>query len=356
MADEHKDERQEQASEKRRQEFRKKGQVAQSKELNTAMGLTSVLALWFFYLPHFWMRLQQILVGIWQRAGTTDVNPTSLLDLGLAVILEVGLLLLPLMLLVVVVGCFSSIMQIGFLLTGKPLEPDFAKLNPITGMGRFFSKRSFVEVFKSLAKVALVGYVAFRAVENEFATNLLLVDMPLSTTVTFLGRVSATVLFKSCGVLIVLGLFDYMFVRWEMEQKLKMTKQEQKEEHKETEGDPHIKARIRSLQQQMARRRMMAEVPKADVIITNPTHLSIALKYDRDTMMAPQIVAKGADQVAMRIREIAREHNVVMMENVPLARALYKLDIGKTIPEELFTAVAEILAHVYSLKGVARKE
>ncbi|RME33793.1 MAG: flagellar type III secretion system protein FlhB, partial [Deltaproteobacteria bacterium] len=172
----------------------------------------------------------------------------------------------------------------------------------------------------------------------------------LSQTMSFLGKIAGIVLFKSCGVLVVLALFDYLFVRWDMEQRMKMTKQEIKEEFKETEGDPHLKARIRSIQQQVARKRMMAEVPKADVVVTNPTHLSVALKYDRATMDAPQIVAKGADHLALKIREIAREHNVVMVENVPVARALYKLDVGDTIPEEMFGAVAEILAYVYNLK------
>jgi flagellar biosynthetic protein FlhB len=175
--------------------------------------------------------------------------------------------------------------------------------------------------------------------------------MDVIETVRFLGRVATGVLLKACGILIILGLFDFLFVRWEMEQKMKMTKQEQKEEFKEAEGDPHIKARIRSLQQQMSRKRMMAEVPKADVIVTNPTHLSVALRYDRETMDAPQIVAKGADHLAMRIREIATENRIPLVENKPIARALYKVEIGQPVPEEMFKTVAEILAYVYGLQG-----
>lgn len=356
MAEEHDQERTEQSSEKRRQEFREKGQVAQSKEVQTALLLTSMLLLWYFYLPVFWPQLQKLLAGIWAQAGSRQVTPASILDLGLAIIEQTTLLLAPVMLLVLVIGAAASLMQFGFLLTGKPLEPDFSKLNPIKGAAKFFSKRSLVEVVKSLAKVSLVGLVAFRTVSSEFDRGLLLVDMPLLETMNYLGRVAGLVMFKSCGVIAVLALFDYLFVRWEYEQKLKMTKQEQKEEFKEQEGDPHVKSRIRSLQQQMARRRMMAEVPKADVVVTNPTHLSVALRYDRGSMAAPKVIAKGADHLAMRIREIAREHQVAMVENVPVARALYKLDLGETIPEELFTAVAEILAHVYSLKGKTGKE
>jgi flagellar biosynthetic protein FlhB len=159
------------------------------------------------------------------------------------------------------------------------------------------------------------------------------------------------ILAKICGLLILLAFIDFLYVRWEMEQKLKMTKQEQKEEFKESEGDPHIKAQIRALQQRMARKRMMAEVPKADAVITNPTHLAVAIRYDQATMAAPIVVAKGADYVAMRIREIARENNIPLIENPPVARLLHKIDLGAPIPEEMFKAVAEILAHIYSLKG-----
>jgi flagellar biosynthetic protein FlhB len=174
--------------------------------------------------------------------------------------------------------------------------------------------------------------------------------MDITATVSYLGQVAGIILLKSCGVLVVLAGFDYLFVRFEMEEKMKMTKQEQKEEFKETEGDPHLKGRIRSIQQQMARKRMMAEVPNADVVITNPTHLSVVIAYRRDSMGAPRVVAKGADNLAMKIREVAAEHGVPRVENVPVARALYRLDLDAEIPEDMFKAVAEILAYVYSLK------
>ncbi len=350
MAEEQEQERTEQATQKRREDFRKKGQVAQSKEVQTALLLTSALLLWYFYLPFFWPRLQFLVADIWRRAGEIEVTGNTVYDLALALMQQIGLLLAPLLLMVMVVGAAASIIQIGFLLTTKPLEPDLSKLNPVQGMKKFFSRRSAVEVVKSLIKIGLIGFVAFRTVQASFAESVLLVDAPLGETVRFLGRVASLVLFKSCGVLVVLALFDYLFVRWEMEQRMKMTKQEIKEEFKETEGDPHLKARVRSIQQEMARKRMMAEVPKADVVVTNPTHLSVALKYDRETMSAPQVIAKGADHLALKIREIAREHQVVMVENVPVARALYQLEVGQTIPEEMFTAVAEILAYVYSVR------
>ncbi len=354
MADDQQQEKTEHASLKRREDFRKKGQVAQSREVHTAALLTATLVLWIFYAPAFWRGLQNLTRGFFSQAGSLEVTPQSVQNLGAFVVGEVGLLLAPVLILVLVVGFFSSVLQIGFLVTGEPLKPDFSRLDPVKGMGRFFSRRSLVEVVKSLAKVLLIGTVAYRTVKAEFAGDLVLVDLDVAQTLAYLGKVAALVLFKTCGLLVALAVLDFFFVRWELEQKMKMTRQDQKEEYKETEGDPYLKSRIRSLQAQMARRRMMSEVPKADVVITNPTHLSIAISYRREKMAAPQIVAKGADHLALRIREIARESGVPMVENVPVARALYRSEVGEAVPEELYKAVAEVLAYVYSLKGVKR--
>jgi flagellar biosynthetic protein FlhB len=212
------------------------------------------------------------------------------------------------------------------------------------------SRRSAVELVKSLTKILLIAVVAYKAVASEFDGALLLADMPVIDTVRYLGRVAAKVLTRTCGVLVLLALADFLYVRWDLEQKMKMTKQEQKEEFKETEGNPQLKSRIRSLQHQMARKRMMAEVPKADVVITNPTHYAVALRYERGGMAAPQVIAKGADHVALHIRELARKHRVPVVENKPVARALYRVELGQPVPEDMFKAVAEILAYVYSLK------
>jgi len=350
MADDQQ-ERTEQATAKRRQDFREKGQVAQSKEVQSALLLTAFLILWFFYSPVFWEDLSLLTRELFSLAGSFAITPTSSLELALLISGKIALLLAPLLLLVMIVGFLASFLQIGWLFTSKPLQPDLNKLNPVQGLSRMVSKRSLVELLKSLAKVILVGYVAYKTVRAEFSEALSLVHMDLFETMRFLGRVSGLVLMKTCGILIVLGILDFLFVRWEMEERMKMTKQEQKEEFKESEGDPYIKARIRSIQQQMARKRMMAEIPKADVIVTNPTHISVALAYRRDEMSAPRVVAKGADHLAMKIREIAKENNIPMVENVPVARALHKVDLGAEIPEELFKAVAEILAYVYSIKG-----
>ena len=352
MAEQEGQEKTEQATAKRRDDYRKKGQVAQSKEVNTALLMTASLLLWFFYAPPFWRSLKEIVATIWGTAGGFGVNSENVLVLLGTLMAKVGLMLAPLMLLSLVIGFAASLMQIGWLFTTKPLEPDLKKLNPISGAKKFVSVKSGVELVKSLAKVLLVGYVAYDTVAGEFDQALYLADKDLSATISYLGYVSFWILLKTCFILIILAAIDYGFVRWEMEQKMKMTKQETKEEHKDTEGDPYIKSRIRSIQMEQARKRMMAEVPQADVVVTNPTHLSVAISYVRGEMGAPQVVAKGADAVAMKIREIARENNVPLVENVPVARALYQVDLGGEIPEDLFTAVAEILAYVYSLKGV----
>jgi flagellar biosynthetic protein FlhB len=351
MADDQQQEKTEDATAKRREDFRKKGQVAQSREVHTAALMSAFLLLWLLYGPIFWDNLQLLLSGLLGQIGTFEMTPNSVMSLFRFLLGRLALLLAPLLLLVLIVGFLSSFAQIGWLFTTKPLEPDLGKLDPIKGAAKFISKRSMVEVVKSLAKVSLIGYFAYQTVSGQFEQALYLVDMPPVSTLSYISRMAFAVLLKTCGILIVLALIDYMFVRWEMEEKMKMSKQEQKEEFKESEGDPMLKAKIRQVQMAMARKRMMAEVPKADVIITNPTHLSIAVAYRRDEMDAPQVVAKGADHLAMKIREIAREHKVPLVENVPVARALFQVEIGEAIPEDLYKAVAEVLAYVYSLKG-----
>jgi len=350
MAEESGQERTEQATSKRRQDFREKGQVAQSKEVATAALLTASLLLWVFYARHFWTDLQKLYDSLLRLISTFQVTPLGVMNLAWEMGAVMAKLLWPVFLLTLVVGFCASFFQVGPLFSTKVFQPDLNKFNPIKGMAKFVSKRSAVELVKSLAKVSLIGFVAYKTVANEFETALLLSLLDLNQTLIFLAQVAFLVLGKSCGIIIVLAVIDFAFSKYEMEQKMKMTKQEVKEEFKETEGDPQLKARVRSMQQQMARKRMMAEVPKADVIITNPTHFSIAISYQRAEMDAPKIVAKGADHLAFRIREIAKEHQVPIVENKPVARALYKQEVGEEIPEDMFTAVAEILAYVYSLK------
>lgn len=343
-------ERTEDATAKRRNDFREKGQVAQSKEVHTAAIYTVLLLFWVFYLPVFFREFSTIIVLIFESIGEVILTPSRTMEYAYFLVKKLGLLLVPLFLLVAIIGFFSSFLQIGWLFTTKPFEPDISKFDPIKGLGRIFSKKSIVELIKSLCKIVLIGWVAYSTVVNNFEQALALVDSSVLESLKFLGRTAAIILAKVCAVLILLGFIDLLFVRYEMEEKMKMTKQEVKEEFKETEGDPLVKSQIRSIQRQMARRRMMSEVPDADVVVTNPTHISVAIRYDSDDMHAPVILAKGAGVVAMNIRQIARDNDVPIVENPPVARMLHKLELGAAVPEELFKAVAEILAHVYSLK------
>ncbi len=343
-------EKTESPSAKRRADFRKKGQVAQSKEVQTAALLTLSLLFWIFYMPDFWNRLTVLISGIWRNAASFHGTPSDVNNILFFLAKEMAFLLLPLFLLVLVIGFFSSVFQIGWLFTTQPLSPDFSKLSPVKGLGRMFSLRSLVDLVKSILKVVLIGWIAYATVYSHFEEALILVDTSVTAAILFMGRIAVLILAKVCGILILIAAIDFLYTRHEMEEKMKMTKQEVKEEFKEMEGDPYIKSQIRRIQQEMARKRMMAEVPEADVVVTNPTHLSVAVKYDNKSMDSPVVVAKGADHVAMRIRELARENDVPIIENPPVARLLHKIDLGAAIPEELFKAVAEILAHVYSLK------
>lgn len=348
-------ERTESPSLKRREDFRKKGQVAQSREVQTAAMFTLLLLFWMFFARTFWEGLQELTITVWKVSGEYPITTHSLMQLAYNLAIKMAKALAPMFLVALVTGFFASFIQIGWLFTTTPLMPDFAKLDPLKGMARFFSKRSLIEVIKSLLKVGLIGWIAYKTVAGEFSNALLLAEMPVDATIRYLASTATLVMAKVAAIMIFLAALDYGFVRWEMEEKMKMTKQEQKEEMKESEGDPHIKSKIRSLQQQMARRRMMAAVPQADVVITNPTHFAVAIQYKAGEMDAPVVLAKGQDLVAEKIREIAREHDVPLVENPPVARLLHsKVEVGQSIPDELFKAVAEILAYVYSLKGVKK--
>jgi flagellar biosynthetic protein FlhB len=348
-------ERTETPSAKRRADFRKKGQVAQSREVQNAAMFTLLLLFWLFFASTFWDDIRELVISIWRSSGTYSITTLSIMRLAYFLTISMAMALAPLFLVALVTGFLATFLQIGWLFTTQPMMPDFAKLNPISGMARFFSKRSLVEVIKSLLKVGLIGWIAFKTLQGEFDDALLLAEMPVEETIRYLAKTAALIMAKVAAVMIALAVLDYGFVRYEMEEKMKMTKQEQKEEMKETEGDPHIKSKIRSIQQQMARRRMMADVPQADVVITNPTHFAVAIKYEAGKTEAPVVLAKGQDLVAEKIREIAREHDIPLVENPPVARLLHKkVEVGQSIPDEMFKAVAEILAYVYSLKGLKK--
>jgi flagellar biosynthetic protein FlhB len=265
-----------------------------------------------------------------------------------------GLIVFPLLLGLTLVGLLSNFLQVGFLFTLEPLELNLEKMNPISGIKRvLISRRSMVELLKNLLKIAIVGLVAYSALDGLTEESMSLMDTSVASVMAYMTHAAVMIGLKVGIAFLALAAADYMYQRFEYERELRMTKQEVKEELKSQEGDPLIKSRIRSIQRQIAYKRMMQDVPKADVVITNPTHLAVAIKYESSSMSAPKVVAKGADIIAQRIREIAEEHGVPMIEDKPLAQALYKtVDVGEQVPEKLFQAVAQVLAYIYRLKNM----
>jgi flagellar biosynthetic protein FlhB len=258
----------------------------------------------------------------------------------------------PIMLIALLSGLIIGYAQVGFLFTTETLKPKLSKINPINGFKRIFSMQGLVNLIKSVLKVIAIGYVTYIYLNGKTHAIMSLMDMDLTQISSFIFTTALDLAIRICVVLVVLGVFDFGYEWWQFEKEMKMTKQEVKEEYKQVEGNPEIKGRIRQKQRQMSMRRMMQEVPKADVIITNPTHFACALKYDADESPAPILLAKGQDYVAIRIKEIAKEAKVEIVENKPLARAIYDtVEIGEAIPQHLYQAVAEVLAFVYSLKG-----
>ena len=265
--------------------------------------------------------------------------------------LVMALAVLPVFLLMMGIGLVSNYLQVGFLLTLKPLQPDFSRINPLDGAKRLLSKRSLVELLKAIAKLVIVGFVLYQVLHGRMDALMALPMIPFpGSIILVIGMVFDAGIWAG-AVLLLLAVTDYGYQRYAFEQQIKMSREEIKEELKQTEGNPVIRQRVRQLQRAAAQRRMMQAVPKADVVITNPTHFAIALQYDAGSMRAPRVVAKGQDLIAQQIKKIAAEHGVPMMENRPLAQALYKTcEIGQEIPADMFAAVAEVLAFVYRLR------
>ncbi len=352
MADESSgQEKSEAPTQRRLQEARKKGDVAKSMEVPSAAVLLAGLLTLYYTSGYMLDRLGKMLAHFLANLHTIEIIPGNMTALTREAIITTALILAPVMGAIIVVALLANYAQVGVLFTTEKLTPKLEKINPIKGFGNIFSKQTLASMVKSIAKLAIVGYVAYHEVEAALPGILPLMDQPPHQILVFMSRVAFRIFLKAALIIAVLAAIDYGFQRWQFMEKMKMTKQEIKDEAKQTEGDPHVKGRIRSIQMEMARRRMMAEVPKADVVITNPTRLAIALKYDGFTMAAPIVVAKGAGVIAQRIKEIAAEHGIPLVENKPLAQALYKaVDIDQAIPANLFQAVAEVLAYVFSLK------
>lgn len=264
------------------------------------------------------------------------------------------LLLAPLILTIIATAVVSKLIQDNgrFEFQTSHLKLSFGKLNPLNGFGRLFNKDALVEMLKSLLKLSVVAWIAYSVVRDEMQNIAFLAEADIQTIFNFVGHIAFKIVIHTCGIMIVLGLLDMLYIKWQYIEKLKMTKQEVKDEHKDAEGNPEVKGKIKKLQFQMARRRMTKIIPLADVVITNPTHFAVALKYDRQKMVAPIVLAKGMDVIAEAIKQIAREHSITLVENRFLARELYtQVKENEPVPEALYAAVAEVLAYVYKLKG-----
>lgn len=345
-------EKTEKATPKKRQEARKKGQVAKSMELPSALILFGITLLLFGYGSIMRNKVEGMFVSTFYDYMHVEMTMGNVSVLFANLIFEGFLLLAPVFGLAVVMAIVASYSQIGFLLTMEPLKLTFEKLDPIKGLGNLFKLRALVEMVKSILKMTIIGLVVFFTIWKAKADLIEMGRWPLVHTFTYTADLILLLAVQIAAILLVLALFDYMYQKYEYEKNLRMSKDEVKKEYKNSEGDPLIKGKIREKQRRMALQRMMQDVPKADVVITNPTHFAVAIRYDPKKAEAPVVIAKGVDYIALKIRQVAEEHGIVRMENKPLARALHdQVEIGQTIPADLFQAVAEVLAYVYKLKG-----
>jgi flagellar biosynthetic protein FlhB len=339
---------------KRRGEARNKGNVARSTEVNSVIVLLAGLFALKINGKAMYDGMTQVLVGSFKMIHNPRISDMMLVDIFVNAMTSAGKLIFPIAITIMVFGVAANILQVGFIMSTYPLMPRLDKLNPIAGFARLFSIRSVVEALKNILKLLVVGWVAYATIKGEFEGMLVLNNATIGGILMFIMQIGYKIIYRIGLVLILLAFLDWAYNKYDTEKNLKMSKEEVKEEHKQMEGDPKVKRRIRSMQIEMARRRMMKEVPKATVVITNPTYIAIAIRYEPEQMDTPIVLAKGKRLIAEKIREIARENSIPIVEDKPLARGMYdKVEIGSAIPVEFFTAVAEILAYVFKLKNRA---
>lgn len=351
-------EKTEPATQKKLEDARKEGQVAKSREIANGLGLLALFLILRFWVGNMGSQMISMFSDIYNRIpdvstfwrGTMPQADVSIVYREM--LLQVIIIVAPVLVVGVLIAFASDVAQVKWQPTLKPLMPKLNKLNPISGFKKIFSVNAVAELIKSLAKIGLILYICYNYLKDKWILLLNLYDMSLmqglqlaAKTVTDLGiRVSA--------IYMVIALADLIYQRVKFSNDMKMTKQEIKEEYKQQEGDPQVKGQIRQKMREASRRRMMQDLPRADVVITNPTHYAVAIKYDPEVAGAPLVIAKGEGYLAQRIREVAKENKVEIVENKPLARMLYaNVDVGQEVPPELYQAVAEVLAFVYHLQG-----
>ncbi|MEN2464558.1 flagellar biosynthesis protein FlhB [Ornithinibacillus sp. FSL M8-0202] len=344
-------EKTEKATPKKRNDERKKGRVAKSQDVNTAFLLLFVLIM----MAVFGSFMKDNMLALFQHTFTEfihwELTEKNVFQLFKEIMLEFAKIVGPVMIIAVVAGVGSNLMQIGFLFTTEPLKFDLKKIDPIQGAKRIFSLRALVELLKSFLKIVVIGFITFFVIWLFKDDMLMIAFKNAENALAFFGRTTLIMGIAATIALLFLAVFDYTYQKYDFEKNIRMSKQDIKDEYKNIEGDPLIKSKIKEKQKQISMRRMMSEIPNADVVITNPTHYAIAIKYDEEKASAPYVVAKGVDHIAFKIREIANANNVITVENRPLARSLYaSVEIGEVVPEEFYQAVAEVLAYVYRME------
>lgn len=344
-------EKTEKATPKKREDTRKKGEVARSQEINTAI-LLFFMFVAFSAIGPFWKeRFTNLFSRMFNEYINWDLTADHFHIILVELIIYILITIAPIFLVAIISGLGSNLIQFGFLFTSEPLQFKLERLNPISGAKRIFSVRAIVELVKSLLKLTIIGAVTFFVLWNRKDAIIMQSETNLDNALTFFGSTMTQMGLYASLALLVLATLDYTYQRFDHEKNIRMSKHEIKEEYRNIEGDPQIKAKIREKQRQMSMRRMMNDVPDADVVITNPTHYAIAIKYDESKSDAPYVVAKGADYLALKIREVAKKNKVMLVENQTLARALYsKVEVGKVIDESFYQTVAEVLAYVYQVE------
>lgn len=351
-------EKTEPATAKKLEDARKEGQVAKSKDLTNAISLLALFTVLKIFIPFIGQGLLECFYLAYGKIVdmTANGNQNFSVDGIHAVILQfmvkILLVLLPIFAVGVLVAFVTDLVQVKWKVTGKPLQPKFNKFNPVSGIKRIFSSRSLVELVKSIAIIVLLVIFSYNELRDRFIYLFYFYKLDIFESLGFIGNLVIDLGFTLSAVLLIIGLGDYIYQKYKFNQDMKMTKQEVKDEFKNAEGNPEIKAQIRRKMRQASQRRMMQSVPEADVVITNPTHFAVAIKYEPGTSTAPVVLAKGEDYLAQKIKDAAKENHIEIVENKPLARALYyNVDIGSEIPPELYQAVAEVLAFVYKIKN-----
>ncbi len=347
------EEKTEQATPKKKKEARDEGQVAKSEDFNTALILLSGVLLTLFLGGAIIAQMKDTMGMLCKNLFYEDFNADTFITLVRDISFSNLKVVLPLMGGFMIVGLLATTTQVGLGLSRKALIPDFNKLNPIAGMKNLINMKSLVKTAMSIVKLSIMSGVAYVSIRKDLDPLLELISMRTEAIFTSASGLIFAITLKITIIMLILSFLDLLYQRWQFSKDQKMTKNEVKQETKQAEGDPLMKSRIRAVQREMSNKRMMQEVPEADVVVTNPTHYSVALKYDATTMESPKVVAKGVDLIALKIREIATNNNIPIVEDRVLARVLYStIELGSEVPPKLYQAVAKVLSYVYQLRNV----